>query len=236
MSTKKKTQTAAEAAKIDAQSVETTPAEELHPEAENAPQEVAETAHEGEALTLDMMDNLVLPGDVAEDEQQAPQERWRITDDGCADWALKKIKTEKDELDRITELGKLEISRITEQIERAQRRYEQNTAYLTSLLAEFFGTVEHKRTKAGTETYRLLHGQLVMKPATIKAEPDHEKLVKWLRDNGYGDLVKVEESARWGDLKKMLRFVGPVATIAETGELVDGINAAEQPPAFSVKV
>lgn len=199
-------------------------------DAENAPEEAQATA-----LTLDTIEELTLPGDADPDEEQAPQ-RWSITDDGCADWALKKIKTDKDELDRITELGKLEISRITEQIERAQRRYEQNTAYLTSLLAEFFGTVEHKRTKAGTETYRLLHGQLVMKPATIKAEPDHEKLVKWLRDNGYGDLVKVEESAHWGDLKKMLRFVGPVATIAETGELVDGINAAVQPPAFSVKV
>lgn len=235
MSTKKTAQTAAEAAKIDAHGVESTPVEELHPEAENTPQEPTEAAREGEALTLDMMDELVLPGD-AEEDAPASDERWRITDDGCADWALKKIKAEKDELDRITELGKQEISRITEQIERAQRRYESNTAYLTSLLAEYFETVEHKRTKAGTETYRLLHGQLVKKPATIKAEPDHEKLVKWLRENGYESLVKVEESARWGELKKQLRFVGTVATIADTGELVEGINATEQPPAFSVKV
>ena len=60
--------------------------------------------------------------------------------------------------------------------------------------------------------------------------------MKWLRENGYESLVKVEESARWGELKKQLRFVGTVATIADTGELVEGINATEQPPAFSVKV
>lgn len=44
---------------------------------------------EGEALSLDSIDDLVLPGDVDPGEEQQSQ-RWRITDDGCADWAPKK--------------------------------------------------------------------------------------------------------------------------------------------------
>lgn len=103
------------------------------------------------------------------------------------------------------------------------------------MLEQFFDTVEHKRTKTGTESYRLLHGQLVRKPAGFKPEPDHEKLVAWLRQNGYENLVKVEESARWGDLKKQITFTGTIATITETGEIVEGVNVTETAPAFSVK-
>lgn len=208
---------------------------------EPTPNEIApETAENdaGEApvtpLTLEELEGLTLPGDADPDEEQAPQ-RWSITDDGCADWALKKIKTEKDELDRITALAEQEIARLKEQVEKAQRRYEQNTAFLTSMLEQFFDTVEHKKTKTGTESYRLLHGQLVRKPGGFKPEPDHEKLVAWLRQNGYENLVKVEESARWGDLKKQITFTGTIATITETGEIVEGVNVTETAPAFSVK-
>ena len=42
-------------------------------------------------LTLDTIEDLTLPGDMDQTEEQQGQ-RFRITDDGCADWALKKIK------------------------------------------------------------------------------------------------------------------------------------------------
>lgn len=184
---------------------------------------------ETEALTLDMMDELTLPGDMDPGEEQQSQ-RWRIADDGCADWALKKIKLEKDEHDRIVDLAEQEIARLKEQIEKADRRYEQNTSFLTSMLAEFFETVPHKKTKTGTETYRLLNGQLVRKPAAIKMQPDDAKLVEWLKANGREDLIKVETKAMWGDLKKQIAIVGTIAMIEDTGEIVDGIEVVEAPP------
>ena len=242
MATKKKAapaeevQNTQEGVQNGAQRVETPePIEEPTPN-EIAPETAEKDAGKAPAtpLTLEELEGLTLPGDADPDEEQAPQ-RWSITDDGCADWALKKIKTERDELDRITALAEQEIARLKEQVEKAQRRYEQNTAFLTSMLEQFFDTVEHKRTKTGTESYRLLHGQLVRKPGGFKPEPDHEKLVAWLRQNGYENLVKVEESARWGDLKKQITFTGTIATITETGEIVEGVNVTETAPTFSVK-
>lgn len=262
MATKKKTEAAeeakkaAQAAQNDAQSVETTeggqeyPAEEaprktanteptegqMEPAAETEAQDpAAEPAEpEGEVLSLDSIDDLVLPGDVDPGEEQQSQ-RWRITDDGCADWALKKIKLERDEHDRIVALAQQEIARLTDQIAKADRRYEQNTSFLTSMLAEFFETVPHKKTKTGTESYRLLNGQLVKKPAGIKLQPDDEKLVAWLRAAGREDLIKVETKAMWGELKKQLEMVGTVAMMPDTGEIIEGIDVVEVPAAFSVK-
>lgn len=192
------------------------------------------TEAQPEVLTLDSIDELTLPGDMDPDEEQQSQ-RWRIADDGCADWALKKIKLEKDEHDRIVALAQQEIARLKNQIERADRRYEQNTNFLTFMLAEFFETVPHKKTKTGTESYRLLNGQLVKKPAAVKMQPDDEKLVAWLRSVGREDLIKVETRAMWGELKKQIHLVGTIATIEETGELVEGIDIVEVPPEFSVK-
>jgi len=242
MATKKKTETAEEAKKAaqavqnDAQSVETPEPIERPTQNTNAPETAENDAGEAPAtpLTLDTLEELTLPGDADPDEEQAPQ-RWSITDDGCADWALKKIKAEKDELDRITALAEQEITRLKEQVERAQRRYDQNTAFLTSMLAQFFETVPHKKTKTGTESYRLLNGQLVKKPAAVKMKPDDEKLVEWLRAAGREDLIKVETKAKWGDFKKQIELIGTIAMVKETGEVVEGIDIVEEPAAFSVK-
>ena len=50
-----------------------------------------------------------------------------------------------------------------------------------------------------------------------------------LKANGYGELVKVEESTRWADLKKLLSYTGDIATLTETGEIVEGVTVYETP-------
>lgn len=166
-----------------------------------------------------------------------PEERppFRITDDRCADWAVRKIAEERAEYDRLKALADDQIASITEKVEAAKRRMENGTAYLTSCLADFFRTVPHKSTKT-TEKYRLLSGTLTLKKGGIKTKQDDTKLVAWLRANGYGELVKVEETAKWGELKKLLSFTGEIAAIADTGEIVEGVTAYMAPDTFSVDV
>lgn len=166
-----------------------------------------------------------------------PDERppFRITDDRCADWAVRKIMEERAEYERIKALADEQIAAITEKVDAAKRRFENGTAFLTSCLSDYFQLVPHKATKT-TEKYRLLSGTLVLKKGGTKATTDDEKLVPWLKANGYADLVKIEESPKWGELKKKLTFTGTVATIAETGEIVEGVTAYEAPDTFTVDV
>lgn len=163
----------------------------------------ATTTQEAELLpaaTLDELEQVDL-GTVAEGEH-AP---FRITDDRCADWAIRKIADERSEYDRL------------------------------KALADFFATVPHKETKT-TEKYRLLSGTLTFKKGTTKTKLDETKLVPWLKANGYGELVKVEESTRWADLKKLLSYTGDIATLTETGEIVEGVTVYETPGIFTVDV
>ena len=117
-----------------------------------------------ERLTISVAEALQLPGDVQTDEENAAQlHDFVIEDDHVADWALQKIAVEDAELDRIEEVYKAERQRLDELFDRAISRHEQKTAYLKELLRRYFETVEHKKTKAGTETYQLLSGKLVQK-------------------------------------------------------------------------
>ena len=180
----------------------------------------ATTTQEAELLpaaTLDELEQVDL-GTVAEGER-AP---FRITDDRCADWAIRKIADEQ-------------IAAINEKVVAARKRMENGTSYLTSCLADFFATVPHKETKT-TEKYRLLSGTLTFKKGTTKTKLDETKLVPWLKANGYGELVKVEESTRWADLKKLLSYTGDIATLTETGEIVEGVTVYETPGIFTVDV
>ena len=182
------------------------------------------------AATLDELEQVDL-GTVAEGER-AP---FRITDDRCADWAIRKIADERSEYDRLKALADEQIAAINEKVAAARKRMENGTSYLTSCLADFFATVPHKETKT-TEKYRLLSGTLTFKKGTTKTKLDETKLVPWLKANGYGELVKVEESTRWADLKKLLSYTGDIATLTETGEIVEGVTVYETPAIVTVDV
>ena len=139
------------------------------------------------------------------------------------------------EYDRLKALADEQIAAINEKVAAARKRMENGTSYLTSCLADFFATVPHKETKT-TEKYRLLSGTLTFKKGTTKTKLDETKLVPWLKANGYGELVKVEESTRWADLKKLLSYTGDIATLTETGEIVEGVTVYETPGIFTVDV
>lgn len=136
--------------------------------AEQADAEAA-TTQEAELLpaaTLDELEQVDL-GTVAEGER-AP---FRITDDRCADWAIRKIADERSEYDRLKALADEQIAAINEKVAAARKRMENGTSYLTSCLADFFATVPHKETKT-TEKYRLLSGTLTFKKGTTKTKLD----------------------------------------------------------------
>lgn len=131
----------------------------------------AATADMLPAITLDELEQVDLG--TVEQGERAP---FRITDDRCADWAIRKIAEERSEYNRLKELADQQKAAIEEKVEAARRRMENGTAFLTSCLADFFNTVPHKTTKT-TEKYRLLSGTLTLKKGTVKATVDDSKLV-----------------------------------------------------------
>ena len=195
------------------------------PAAQEEPQAPAVTLDE-----LESMDAFEL-----EETEDAPRPAWRITDDGCADWACRKIAEEKAELTRIRELAEAQIARIEEKVAAAERRFENGTRFLTSKLAEYFETVPHKTTKTKA-SYRLLSGTLTRKFGGTTMKQDDEKLVQFLKDSGQLEFIKTEEKPRWGDFKKRLEIMGGSVVDKETGEIVEGVTVETKPDTFTVDV
>lgn len=188
-----------------------------------------------EKLTLDVAEQLTLPGDEQTGEENSAQlHDFIIDNDQCAEWAVGKIKDADDELDRLEEVYKAQRQHLDELFDRAIKRHEQNTAYLKELLRRYFETVEHKTTKAGTETYQLLSCKLVRKPATLKPTVDDDKLLGWLKTSGRSEYIKTVYKPAWGELKKTLTITEAGAVTAD-GELVEGVTVEETPAKFEVK-
>lgn len=188
-----------------------------------------------QTVTLDELEGMDMSAFGENEAEDAPRPAWRIADDGCADWAVRKIAEERAELARIKELADAQIQRIEEKVAAAERRCENGTRFLTSKLAEYFQLVPHKVTKT-KRSYRLLSGSLSLKLGQPAMKQDDEKLVRYLKDSGQLEFIKTEEKPKWGDFKKQLQIVGASAVDKETGEIVECITIETKPDTFSVDV
>lgn len=168
-------------------------------------------------------------------EEMMDDEGFSIKDDRTAEWALKKIREAKDEADRIAADCEDEISYYQAVQTAAEKKYESSTGFLKGKLLEYFGSVNHQETKT-QESYKLPSGQLVMKKARLGLEHDDEKLIGFMKANGYGEYVKVTEKPAWEDFKKTLTVVDGAVINKETGEVIEGVTVVEKPESFEVKV
>ena len=120
---------------------------------------------------------------------QEIQEGFTIDNDKTANWAIKKIKEEQEEHARLQAIIDDELAELTKKQEEINKRLENKTAYLKSLLYLYFEKVPHKETKTQS-SYKLLDGSLVFKKPSISiVRPDNDQLVAYLESTGREDLV-----------------------------------------------
>ena len=159
-----------------------------------------------------------------------------IDDDSKAEWALEKIKESTEERDRLLALVEEKKAALADQKQKILDKYESETSFLKFRLRDYMENVKVKSTKT-QDTYQLLTGKLVRKHPSIDYKVDEGKLLAWLEDNNRSDLIKVERSPMWGELKKHLS--GDVESgfviMAESGEVIDGVVATEKPETFDIK-
>ena len=171
--------------------------------------------------------------DFLDEENDNENSGYVIDDDKKADWALEKIRQEREERDRLINLAKDKIDYYKQEIEKIESRCETSTSYLQSQLAAYFETVKHKQAKT-QESYKLLNGSLVKKYGGYKYDYDDDIFVDYLKNN-YPQLVKVIERPQWGEFKKITELTAEGDIInKETGEVLGFIKAAKKPDEFRV--
>lgn len=152
-------------------------------------------------------------------------EPFEIDTDAKADWALRKIREQREDAAkwRAYYLG---------QIAKAEESAQQTEAYFLGLLERYFATVPHRASKT-QEAYDLPSGKLVRKAQPPAYDRDEDALLAWAKESA-PELVEVKETVRWGDLKKRLAPAGDDLADRETGEVVPGVTQTAREPIFTV--
>ena len=150
-----------------------------------------------------------------------------IDSDAKAAWAMQKIKEAREDRDTWVEWYKAQIAKITEQT-------DFDTMNLENMLAEYFATVPHKKTKT-QESYALKGGKLILKIQNPEYKRDDNAVIEWLKQNGGERFVKIEEKLDWDGLKRSAKVVGS-SLVDENGEIIPGVEVVEREPEFKVTV
>ena len=155
------------------------------------------------------------------------EESFVIDTDAKAEWALQKIREHRADRDRFVKWYKDKIKEITEQC-------DFDTMNLERMLKEYFDTVPHRETKTQS-VYDLPTGKIYIKKQNPDFKYDDKTVIEWLKNNGGGRFIEVEETLKWGDLKKAGAVVGG-KMFTEDGEEIPGIEIIDREPLFCVDV
>ena len=157
-------------------------------------------------------------------------DRFAITDDSAAEWAIRRIREKQEDTQRWKEHYDHQLATIKESNDR-------DIAYFEGLLAEYFGKVPHHDTKT-MRKYSLPSADLVLKHQQPEWEHDDSVLLPWLKEVGETQYIKVKETLDWAGMKKEL-------TVTEDGEIIykptgevlkDGVTRTERGDKFEVNL
>lgn len=177
--------------------------------------------------------NYTIPADqeLSEEMQEAIQDApsgFVITNDVKAEWAIKKIAEIQAEADRMIDFHE-------RQIEVTLAQADHRIGYLKEMLRRYTCQVPMKETKTQLK-YSLPSGDLVLKKPAVIYKRDDDQLMQWLRESGNTDLIVSKQSPAWGELKKLITVVDDQVVLAETGEVVKGVETYLSDPDFVVKM
>lgn len=174
----------------------------------------------------------------AEPEAEAAREAFVVDDDHKADWALREIRKQRAETQRLNNVRQSQIDELKAAMAREEARCEKATMYLESLLKGYFDSVPHKATKT-QQTYALPSGRLVLKMPAQKLDHDDARIAAWfaaqdaeLRRRYVADVPKVQ----WAELKKNLTVTGNGVFLNDTGEEIPGVVATMSEPRFEISL
>src|SRR5699024_6431986 len=164
------------------------------------------------------------------------KEKWKIENDRDAEWIIEQIEEDLIETNRFKESLQSKIEDLQDKLKKVEEEEKQAKERRDNYLIEYFETIpdELKKKTKTQEKYRLPSGEIIKKYPNPQYKRDNTKLLDWIKDNEMTDFVQVNESPKWGELKKVTETVnGQVVT--KDGEIVEGIEVIERPPTLEFK-
>ena len=171
---------------------------------------------------------------ISEGTDTPEKPRFEITTKEQAIWALRKIAAVERARKEAQDASNAEICRINEWLNDEELRANQARKHLDYLLEQYHRAYMTDNPKA--KTIKLPHGTLKIRAQKPQFNRDDAAIKEWATDNMPEILVPQEYKLNWAGLKETLAIKDGVAIIADTGEVVPGVEVEERPDKFSVEV
>lgn len=172
--------------------------------------------------------------DFLDEQENTNDDRFKVENEQQANWALRKIKQYKDEIEKTNKLAEEEKEKIDMWAKQENERHKDSIDYFQSLLAEY--AMKLKEDDPELKTTSLPNGELQFRKQQPKWEYKNDVLVGSLKKAGMNDLIRIKEEPKKSDIKKAVEVVDGKAINKETGEVIEGITITERGEKFVVKV
>lgn len=136
-----------------------------------------------------------------------------------ADWAIEKIKEERERRDLFISVAEKKIAQLEEQIQNQKELCDNKTGYLLSQLDAYLDTAPSKKTKTQI-SIELPAGKVVRKLERTDFSKNEPNLLKYL-EKEFPDMISWTPKIKWSEFKKLLQISGESVIRTDTGEIID---------------
>lgn len=161
--------------------------------------------------------------------ESAERTEWKPTNDIEADWCIQKVRKAKDAM-------VLRVEHYRRQIEIAQKECEETEASMCAMLSEYMGTVPCHTTKT-QRSYPFPSGKVVISTQGPEFKRNDTQMVDWMRTSGNNSYIKekVLYEPDWAELKKKTEVENGYVVMADTREIVIGVEVIPRPEKVTIK-
>lgn len=151
-------------------------------------------------------------------------EQWRITSDGMASWAARKVRQARAEIDRLTAQADEERARIEDWLNDRTYGLRRQVEFFTEHLSGYYSQL-HADNPDLPKTYPVLGAKLGRRKNPDRVEvTDEEAFISWAMANGRRDLLNVSPAKKaLRSLDWLITEEGREFAVTEEGEKVPGV-------------
>jgi hypothetical protein len=173
------------------------------------------------------------------ENQKKEEDYFVIDNDQKANWALRKIRHLKKKKNENEEFAKTEIEVIQKEIDEVNQWLETENSNLNNDIEYMEGMLRVYAEQLKTDdpklkTHKLPFGQLQFRKQRDKWKYDNDKLLEFA-EKSLEDIIKIKKQVDKRKLKKKIKIVGSKAVVADTGEVIEGIEIIQRGEKFKVK-
>lgn len=153
-----------------------------------------------------------------------------VRDETSANKYMRVCQQLEAELEQLKAVKKAEVDRITCYYNARAEALEEKKAFFERLVIGYYN---HQRAKNPRYQLKTPWGKVTQRTTKSPAWEDEAATLEWLKATGRSELVKVEESLKKADLKKVFAVANGHYVDSSTGEIVPGVTVEEK---TSIKV